>query len=29
METEPGWHLGYLTPADAERAIKEIESRTI
>lgn len=29
METEPGWHLGYLTPEDAERAIKEIESRTI
>jgi transketolase len=29
METEPGWHLGYLTPADAERAIKEIESRNI
>ena len=29
METESGWHLGYLTPEDAERAIKEIESRTI
>lgn len=29
METEPGWHLGYLTPEDAQRAIKEIESRTI
>jgi len=20
METEPGWHLGYLAPEDAERA---------
>lgn len=29
METEPGWHLGYLTPADAERAIQEIKSRVI
>lgn len=29
METEPGWHLGYLTPADAERAIREIKSRVI
>lgn len=24
METEPGWHLGYLDPADAERAVAEI-----
>jgi transketolase len=24
METEPGWHLGYLAPSDAERAIAEI-----
>ncbi|KAB1640565.1 transketolase [Gulosibacter chungangensis] len=24
MEEEPGWHLGYLTPADAERAVREI-----
>lgn len=24
MEEEPGWHLGYLTPADAERAVAEI-----
>lgn len=29
METEPGWHLGYLTPADAARAVKEIEERVI
>jgi len=29
METEPGWHLGYLTPADAQRAIDEIKSRVI
>lgn len=27
METEPGWHLGYLTPADAERAVAEILDR--
>jgi transketolase len=29
MEEEPGWHLGYLVPADAERAVAEIlgESR--
>ena len=26
METEPGWHLGYLDPADAERAIAEIRA---
>lgn len=25
MEEEPGWHLGYLTPADAERAVAEIK----
>lgn len=24
MEEEPGWHLGYLMPADAERAVAEI-----
>jgi len=24
METEPGWHLGYLDPADAERVRQEI-----
>lgn len=24
METEPGWHLGYLAPDDAERAAEEI-----
>jgi transketolase len=24
METEPGWHLGYLAPADEARAIAEI-----
>lgn len=29
METEPGWHLGYLAPADAQRAIDEIKSRVI
>lgn len=29
METEPGWHLGYLAPADAERAIAEIMSKEI
>lgn len=29
METEPGWHLGYLAPEDAERAIAEINSREI
>lgn len=25
MEEEAGWHLGYLAPADAERAIEEIK----
>lgn len=29
METEPGWHLGYLAPDDAARAIAEIESKEI
>lgn len=29
MEKEPGWHLGYLTPADAQRAIDEINAREI
>ena len=29
METEPGWHLGYLDPADAEAARKEILSKVI
>jgi len=29
METEPGWHLGYLAPADAQRAIEEIMSKEI
>lgn len=29
METDPGWHLGYLTPADAARAVQEIKSRVI
>lgn len=29
METEPGWHLGYLDPADADRAIAEIMSKEI
>jgi transketolase len=24
METEPGWHLGYLAPADGERAAQHI-----
>jgi transketolase len=24
METEPGWHLGYLAPEDAARALEEI-----
>lgn len=24
METEPGWHLGYLAPADQERAAAEL-----
>lgn len=26
MEEEPGWHLGYLVPEDALRAIDEIEA---
>ena len=29
METEPGWHLGNLAPADAQAAIDEILSREI
>lgn len=29
METEPGWHLGYLAPDDAARAIQEIMSKEI
>ena len=29
METEPGWHLGYLDPADAKSAIEEIMSKEI
>jgi transketolase len=29
METEPGWHLGYLAPADAQLAVAEIMSREI
>jgi transketolase len=29
METEPGWHLGYLDPEDAERAAEEIRGRVI
>lgn len=29
METEPGWHLGYLDPADAEAARAEILSKVI
>jgi transketolase len=29
METEPGWHLGYLDPADAKAAIEEIMSKEI
>lgn len=28
MEDEPGWHLGYLTPRDAERAIAEIRTKS-
>lgn len=27
METEPGWHLGYLAPADAQAAIDHIKGR--
>ena len=29
METEPGWHLGYLDPVDAEAARAEILSQVI
>ena len=29
METEPGWHLGYLDPTDAGAAIAEIMSQEI
>jgi len=29
METEPGWHLGYLAPQDAQSAVDEILSREI
>jgi transketolase len=29
METEPGWHLGYLDPEDAARAVEEINQTTI
>lgn len=29
METEPGWHLGYLDPEDGARARAEIEGREI
>lgn len=29
METEPGWHLGYLDPSDAEAARQEILTRVI
>jgi transketolase len=29
METEPGWHLGYLDPEDAKRAVAEIEAKEI
>ncbi len=29
MEAEPGWHLGYLDPADADRAIAEIKAMEI
>jgi transketolase len=29
METEPGWHLGYLAPTDAQAAVDEILSREI
>ena len=29
METEPGWHLGYLAPSDADAAVAEILSREI
>ena len=26
METEPGWHLGYLAPEDEARAIAELRA---
>ena len=26
MESDPGWHLGYLGPEDRERAVAEIEA---
>ncbi|MFH1553558.1 MAG: transketolase [Pseudomonadota bacterium] len=29
METEPGWHLGYLDPSDAKNAVAEIMNRDI
>ncbi len=29
METEPGWHLGYLAPQDARAAVDEIMTREI
>lgn len=29
METEPGWHLGYLDPSDAELAVAEIMAMEI
>lgn len=29
METEPGWHLGYLDPEDAKKAAEEIKNREI
>ena len=29
METDPGWHLGYLDPSDAEAARQEILSKVI
>lgn len=29
METEPGWHLGYLAPVDAEAAVAEIMNKDI
>ncbi|MFT3988901.1 transketolase [Aestuariivirga sp.] len=29
METEPGWHLGWLDPSDAQDAIAEINAKVI
>lgn len=29
METEPGWHLGWLDPLDADEAVAEIKSQVI